>query len=88
MRKTYLLTVAFILMHSIIFSQDYSKIKTGIFYYYPPKSYISPRGVDYFLIERNDSIQMEINPKMKDTSYWRINMDGDCILKLNCIGMS
>jgi hypothetical protein len=32
--------------------------------------------------------QKEINPKMDDTSYWKINMDGDCTFRLKFIRIS
>lgn len=54
-------------------------IKTGTFYLYPLNSQKS------FIIIRDKSIQKEINIEAKDTSFWKVNWQSNCILNLKFI---
>lgn len=62
-------------------SKDFNcqKIKVGTFYFYPLKS------DDRFKIIRKGLIQMEINTKTSDTSFWKINWINDCVLNLRFV---
>jgi hypothetical protein len=51
-------------------------IKKGTFYFYPSKSQ------EKFVIMRDGSIQMEINLRTSDTSFWKVNWKDYCILNL------
>lgn len=62
-------------------SKDFNrqKIKVGTFYFYPLKS------EDRFKIIRKGLIQMEINTKTSDTSFWKINWINDCVFNLRFV---
>jgi hypothetical protein len=51
---------------------DCSKIRTGTFYFYPTGSDQS------YIINRNDSVQEEIDVKAADTSFYRVEWKNDC----------
>ena len=61
---------------------DCEAVKQGTFYFYPPKSQ------ERYLIARNSSVQTEINTKTSDTSFWKVNWVGDCVLHLKFIRSS
>jgi hypothetical protein len=58
---------------------DCGKIREGTFYFYPLKS------EEKFTIIRKGSVQMEINAKTSDTSFWKTNWINDCVLNLKFI---
>jgi hypothetical protein len=58
------------------------KVKTGNFYFYPPKS---QKG---FLIIRDNTTQKEINLQTGDTSFWRINWQSPCAFTLSFLKKS
>jgi hypothetical protein len=86
MKKNYYLVLNFIFSASFLFAQDCSKIRTGTFYYYPARSYVSP--ADYSIITRHDSIEIEITPMMNDTIYWKIQIENGCIFNRKVIRRS
>lgn len=74
------------LLPSLVFGQlisaDCKKVKTGNFYFYPPKS---QKG---FLIIRDNTTQEEINLQTGDTSFWRIKWQSPCAFTLSFLGKS
>lgn len=77
--KNYIIFGIALFSSSILFCQlnnDCNRIKTGIFYFYPPHSH------EKFIIERTDAIQKEINVTNSDTSLWQIIWQNDCFFYL------
>jgi hypothetical protein len=58
---------------------DCGSLKSGTFYFYPLNSQ------KQFAIVRKGLMQEEINLKTSDTSFWKINWDGDCRFNLKLI---
>jgi hypothetical protein len=52
---------------------DCAKVRTGVFYFYPAMD--SSRS---YIINRNDTVQEEIDVKDGDTSYYRVQWKNDC----------
>src|ERR1700761_9740552 len=52
---------------------DCAKVRTGIFYFYPA---MDPS--QSYIIDRNDTVQEEIDVKTGDTSYYRVQWKNDC----------
>lgn len=52
---------------------DCKSIQTGTFYFYPPDQ------KDGFKLIRNESMQVEVELKTKDTSFWKIQWVNDCV---------
>ena len=76
----YLIAMCFpVLLPIQLKSSDCSKIRKGMFYFYPPNS------ADEYRIFRGDSIQAEVKIGSRDTSYWKINWKNDCLFTLNFI---
>lgn len=67
----------------IVFAQrkvpNCKKVKTGSFYFYPADS------KQQYMIVRNSFLQMEINLKTNDTSFWKINWQNDCSVNMKFI---
>ncbi len=67
--------ISWIFIYCTIPKQDCSRVRNGHFYFYGKAT-----GISYQII-RKDSLQMEINSKSKDTSFWKIDWIDDCSYK-------
>src|SRR5690242_14108976 len=67
--------ISWIFIYCTIPKRDCSRIRNGHFYFNGKTT-----GVSYQII-RKDSLQMEINSKSKDTSFWKIDWIDGCSYK-------
>jgi hypothetical protein len=71
---------SFLLGHSQ--SDPCSKIRKGTFYFYPANSQ------QQYVIIRDDSTQQQINLKKKDTTFWKISWQKNCVFYLSFLRSS
>lgn len=71
--KAGLLVVIISISWTTIQPPDCKTIQNGTFYFYPPDQ------KDGFKLIRNDSLQVEVELKTNDTSFWKIQWINECV---------